>query len=276
MNELTSLDVSQNTELTSLWCINNQLTQLDVSKNSKLIDLTVTDNLLTSLDVSKNTKLVQLLVSRNLLASLDASHCPALKNLWANDIPLKNIHATIQGRSIRLTAEGSGYVELFLSSATLCAEAIPVPPASFSHWTQSGNSTAHPAYIDLEFDRDYDLTAHFFNPPTITSDFLPNAMVGTPYQLQLEASSDTPITWTLDSGTLPVGLSLSAAGVISGTPSANGAYYFTAKAENDQGSDIKALSILVVKTIFSTRYEANFWNWVMFFLLFGWIWMWFT
>jgi len=30
-----------------------------------------------------------------------------------------------------------------------------------------------------------------------------------------------------------------------------------------------------VKTIFSTKYEAKFWNWVLFFLCFGFIWMWF-
>ena len=28
------------------------------------------------------------------------------------------------------------------------------------------------------------------------------------------------------------------------------------------------------KMIFNTRYESSFWNWMMFFLLFGWIWMW--
>ncbi|MDR1733566.1 MAG: hypothetical protein LBR73_01595 [Oscillospiraceae bacterium] len=29
------------------------------------------------------------------------------------------------------------------------------------------------------------------------------------------------------------------------------------------------------KVIFTTKYEANFWNWVLFFVCFGWIWMWF-
>jgi len=29
------------------------------------------------------------------------------------------------------------------------------------------------------------------------------------------------------------------------------------------------------KTVFSTRYESIPWNWIRFFLLFGWIWMWF-
>jgi len=30
-----------------------------------------------------------------------------------------------------------------------------------------------------------------------------------------------------------------------------------------------------VRTIFSTKHEATPWNWVLFLLLFGWIWMWF-
>ena len=29
------------------------------------------------------------------------------------------------------------------------------------------------------------------------------------------------------------------------------------------------------KYVFTTRYESTIWNWLMFFLLFGWIWMWF-
>ena len=38
-NQLTNLDVSQNTALTGLYCDDNQLTNLDVSKNTALIAL---------------------------------------------------------------------------------------------------------------------------------------------------------------------------------------------------------------------------------------------
>ena len=31
----------------------------------------------------------------------------------------------------------------------------------------------------------------------------------------------------------------------------------------------------VTKTIFTTKYEATLINWIKFFVLFGWIWMWF-
>jgi hypothetical protein len=43
-NQLTSLDVSKNTDLTNLSCENNQLTALDVSKNTALTYLECRDN----------------------------------------------------------------------------------------------------------------------------------------------------------------------------------------------------------------------------------------
>jgi hypothetical protein len=51
VNQLTSLDVSQNTALTYLYCDENQLTILDLSQNTALIELDCNDNQLISLDV---------------------------------------------------------------------------------------------------------------------------------------------------------------------------------------------------------------------------------
>jgi hypothetical protein len=67
-------------------------------------------------------------------------------------------------------------------------------------------------------------------PLTITTTTLPGATVGTSYTATLAASGGTGIlTWALATGSsLPVGLNLSAAGVISGTPSASGTSSFTA------------------------------------------------
>ena len=50
---MTSLDVSNNTALTYLYCHYNQLTSLDVSYCPALTDLLCYSNQLTSLDVSK-------------------------------------------------------------------------------------------------------------------------------------------------------------------------------------------------------------------------------
>jgi len=45
---LTNLDVSNNTNLVSLWCFENKLTSLDVSKNTTLVWLLCSGNQLTA------------------------------------------------------------------------------------------------------------------------------------------------------------------------------------------------------------------------------------
>jgi len=59
-------------------------------------------------------------------------------------------------------------------------------------------------------------------PPSISTASLPDGTVNTAYSQTLTASGDTPITWSLDSGSLPTGLTLSNDGGISGTPTAAG------------------------------------------------------
>ena len=70
-NQLTSLDVSNNLALTSLYCYGNQLTSLDVSNNLALTTLHCESNQLTSLDVSHNMALTTLDCESNQLTSLD-------------------------------------------------------------------------------------------------------------------------------------------------------------------------------------------------------------
>ena len=80
-NQLTSLDVSKNTKLMEVWCFYNQLSSLDVTKNMVLTALGCSCNQLTSLDVSKNTALTRLFCNVNQLTSLDVSKNTALTNL---------------------------------------------------------------------------------------------------------------------------------------------------------------------------------------------------
>ena len=81
--------------------------------------------------------------------------------------------------------------------------------------------------------------------PTITTTTLPGGVTGTAYSQQLAATGTTPITWSLASGNLPTGLTLSSAGVISGTPTAANTFNFTVKATNSAGNNTKALSIVI-------------------------------
>lgn len=80
--------------------------------------------------------------------------------------------------------------------------------------------------------------------PTITTTSMPGGTVGVAYSQDLAADGDTPITWGVESGSLPNGLSLSGA-TISGIPTASGTFSFTVKAENTVDDDTQALSIFI-------------------------------
>lgn len=73
----------------------------------------------------------------------------------------------------------------------------------------------------------------------IVTDQCPDAYIGYPYSLQLEIEGEG-ITCALTGGSLPVGLSLSPEGLISGTPAESnepGIYSFTVKATGASGCD---------------------------------------
>lgn len=80
-NQLTSLDVSKNTNLTYLSVSMNQLTVFDVSKNTKLNSLIINDNQLTTLDVSKSINLRILWSEYNRLTTIDLSKNTNLESL---------------------------------------------------------------------------------------------------------------------------------------------------------------------------------------------------
>jgi len=81
VNQLTSLDVSNNTALTYLVCGSNQLSSLDISNLTNLKILDCQDNQLTALDVSDNVALVWLWCQVNQLTTLDISNLTNLTTL---------------------------------------------------------------------------------------------------------------------------------------------------------------------------------------------------
>ena len=84
-NQLTTLDVSNNSALEELFCDSNQLTALDVSNNTALNVLSCKNNQLTGLNISKNTGLESLYCDGNHLTTLDSSNNTALKYLHCKD-----------------------------------------------------------------------------------------------------------------------------------------------------------------------------------------------
>lgn len=81
----------------------------------------------------------------------------------------------------------------------------------------------------------------------ITTTSVPNGTVSTAYSATLTANNGAaPYSWSVGSGSLPAGLSLSTAGVISGTPFTSGTASFSIQVTDSKGlSDMQALSITV-------------------------------
>jgi len=114
---------------------------------------------------------------------------------------------------LRLTLEGLG--------VTLLPGAASGAPAMWEFFNTSGGTTPPPL--------------------AIVTTSVPNATVAQAYATQLNATGGTsPYTWSSSPGSLPAGLTLSAAGAISGTPTTAGASTFTATVRdaNSQTSSI--------------------------------------
>jgi len=96
----------------------------------------------------------------------------------------------------------------------------------------------------------------FQNPVAISTTSLADGTVGSAYSQTLVATGGTaPYTWAVSSGTLPAGLSLSAAGVISGTPTAAASASFTVGVTDSAApvaTATKALSLNVTAATVAT------------------------
>ena len=80
---------------------------------------------------------------------------------------------------------------------------------------------------------------------TVSTSLLPGGTTGQPYQAQLGASGgEGPYTWTITSGSLPPGLTMTSAGLITGVPTHGDTYPFTVQVIDHFGSIAsKALSL---------------------------------
>jgi hypothetical protein len=78
-------------------------------------------------------------------------------------------------------------------------------------------------------------------------------VIGVPYSATLVASGGTtPYTWTISSGSLPAGLALSTAGVISGTPTATGVSTFTAMVQDATNATASVTLSITITTAGAT------------------------
>jgi len=104
-NQISNLNISQNTALTDLNCYHNPLLSLDVSNNTYLLNLFCGFNQLSNLDVSTNTALINLDCSVNNLTYLDVSKNNALTTLDCNTNLIKKLDFS---KNTNLTALNCG------------------------------------------------------------------------------------------------------------------------------------------------------------------------
>ena len=91
-NQLNELDVSGLPLLETFYCGQNKLQSIDVSKNKQLKDFSCTENPLNTLDVSQNTELEKLACVGNNLTELDVSKNKNLKILWCYQNKLSSLN----------------------------------------------------------------------------------------------------------------------------------------------------------------------------------------
>lgn len=87
-NSLTTIDLSQNTQLTTLNLISNTISFIDLSQNIFLTDIDLNNNPLLQLDLSNNSLLSILNVASTELTSLDLSANIALTELYCCCTPI--------------------------------------------------------------------------------------------------------------------------------------------------------------------------------------------
>ncbi|MEN6520374.1 MAG: C25 family cysteine peptidase [Armatimonadota bacterium] len=125
------------------------------------------------------------------------------------------------------------------------------------------------SYSILSFIWANHLVFNLYGDPTVTprsqtsididTASLPSGKAGSGYSMTLSASSgDTPYTWSIESGSLPSGLTLSTAGVISGSPAAPGLSTFTVKCVDNSGRTArKQFSINVTYPAYTYNFDIT-------------------
>ena len=95
-------------------------------------------------------------------------------------------------------------------------------------------------------------------PTVMTSSQLPAGTVGTPYSQALAATGGTPpYSWSVVSGALPAGLSLSTEGAITGTPSAPGSATFVAQVLDERSLSASQTFTLAIAPAFDIASITN-------------------
>ena len=97
----------------------------------------------------------------------------------------------------------------------------------------------------------------FVGVPATFTGARPGGTVGTGYDTAFTPAGTAPVTFAVTAGALPAGLVLSAAGRVSGTPTAAGTSTFSVTATNDYGSQTRAFTVTVARATTTTTLASS-------------------
>ncbi len=163
------------------------------------------------------------------------------------------LQVTVQGSGGAVTSEpvldlANGEFVARDDSVTLVGEATE-PGRVFDGW--SGDRTALTDTLVLEMTQPFNLVANFADELIAESAAPSTALMGSQYRFEFTASGGNgTLSWRLENGTVPPGLTFLSTGVLSGRPSALGDYSFTVQARSgSQSVDVMVELSIVAPTL---------------------------
>ena len=112
---LSSLNLGQNSNLSEIRCMSNQLTNLDVTGLPNLTLLACSINQLTGIDVSQNPELTIFTCSNNQLTDIDISHNPNLAYFVCEDNQLTSLNLKNNAALFKVFCNNNQITELDVS-----------------------------------------------------------------------------------------------------------------------------------------------------------------
>ena len=123
-NQITSINLSQNTKLVYLTLSENKLGSLDLTANVLLENVDCRKNQITTINVAQNTKLTSLNVGNNNLTSLDITSNVLLEGFDCQRNLLTNLNVSNNTKLIYLTAMNNQLSVLNVSANTVLEQLV--------------------------------------------------------------------------------------------------------------------------------------------------------
>jgi len=141
------------------------------------------------------------------------------------------------------------------SSGTLSGTPTTAGTSSFTATVTDSSSTPQTASKTLSIT--IAAAAPTVTPLSVSTSSLPAVTMGSAYSTTLAATGGTsPYKWSIASGSLPAGLTLSSAGTISGTPTASGNVSFTVEVTDSESTPATATAIESIDVTASSSLTA--------------------